>query len=86
MLTVKFMKYAPSDGKPAATEGICILEGEAVHVRYEKSGRCVVQLGNAPGPTFEATVGEYDRTIDAPCMYSVAYIMNEAGRTVETIR
>jgi hypothetical protein len=81
MLTVKLMKYVPSDGKPSFTEGVTVRECKAAHVRYEADLRCVLQLGDAPGETMEVTVG------DRPdCAYSVAYIMNEAGRTVETIR
>lgn len=83
MLTVKFMKYgAHSTDRPMATEGICVRTGKSVHVRYEADFRAVVQVGDAPGETFEATVGE-NRT---DCLYSVAYVMNESGRTVETIR
>lgn len=81
MLTVKFMKYGPSgDGNPTYTEGVCVREAKAVHIRHEADLRTVVQLGDAPGETFEVTVGESE------CMYSVAYVMNEAGRTIETIR
>jgi hypothetical protein len=83
MLTVKLMKFeANADpGRPASTDGICVRECKAAHVRYEVDGRKVLQLGDAPGETMEVTVGE---RID--CSYTVAYIMNEAGRTVETIR
>lgn len=82
MLTVKFMKYGPSStDQPTHTEGVCVREGASVHIRYEADGRAVLQIGDAPGDTFEATVG--DRT---DCQYHVAYVMNEAGRTVETLR
>ena len=82
MLTVKFMKYGScSDEQPSHTEGICVRECNAVHVRYEeRRSRAVVQCGDAPGDTFEVTVGEDEAA------YNVAYVMNEAGRTVETIR
>lgn len=81
MLTVKFFKYERSESNiPNSTSGICVREAEAIHVRYEAGGRAVVQCGDAPGSTFEATVGEVDSA------YHVAYIMNEAGRTIETVR
>lgn len=82
MLTVKFMKYGSGESdKPSFTEGICIRQTPAVHIRYEADLRCVVQCGDAPGNTFEATVG------DRPdCAYNVAYVMNDSGRTVDTIR
>jgi hypothetical protein len=81
MLTVKFFKYERSEENvPNATAGICVREAEAIHVRYEADMRAVVQCGDAPGETFEATVGEVN------CAYQVAYIMNEAGRTIETVR
>lgn len=81
MLTIKFMKYgdAQPEHRPAFTQGICIRHANAVHVRYEADLRAVVQCGDAPGETFETTVGP-------DCSYSVAYVMNEAGRTVDTIR
>jgi hypothetical protein len=81
MLTVKFMKYDENDGfQPTHTTGLCIRHATAVHVRYEANGRAVVQCGDAPGETFELTVGEKE------CAYNVAYVMNDAGKTVDTIR
>ena len=82
MLTVKLMRYEPNDSsKPVSTKGITVRECKAAHVMYENDGRTVLQLGDAPGETMEVTIG------DRPdCSYSVAYVMNEAGRTVETIR
>lgn len=81
MLTVKFMKYNRSEENvPNSVAGICVREAPAVHVVIEADGRQVVQCGDAPGETFEATVGE------GMCAYHVAYVMNEAGRTIETIR
>jgi hypothetical protein len=82
MLTVKLIKYRSNGpSTPSSTEGVSIRECNATHVKYEEDLRCVLQLGDAPGETMEVTVG--DR---ADCSYTVAYIMNEAGRTVETIR
>lgn len=81
MLTVKFMKYNRNETDvPNSVAAICVREAEAVHLIIGADGRQVVQCGDAPGMTFEATVGE------GVCAYHVAYIMNEAGRTVETIR
>jgi hypothetical protein len=82
MLTIKLLKYGdcqPEHG-PTYTTDICVRECEAVHVHYDADMRAVLQLGDAPGETQNVTVGAKD------CAYSVAYIMNEAGRTVETIR
>ena len=81
MLTVKFLKYGPEAAdRPTYTDAICVRTAKSVHVRYEADLRAVVQLGDAPGETFELTVGAKE------CAYSVAYVMNEAGKTVETIR
>lgn len=91
MFTVKFLKNertAPINA-PAATEAVMIREASAVHIRYEPyhapsdtAPRIVVQLGDAPGETLEVTVGDGHQH----CQYSIAYIMNSAGKTVETIR
>lgn len=81
MLTVKFMKYGPGiEEHPTYTEAVCVRECKAVHVTYGSELRATVQCGDAPGDTFEVTVGAKESA------YNVAYIMNEAGRTVETIR
>lgn len=91
MFTVKFVKYeaaAPSKAMVLATEAVSLREVAVVHVRYEPyhgpsdtPPRTVVQLGDAPGETTEWTVGTHHF-----CQYSVAYVMNASGRTVETIR
>jgi hypothetical protein len=79
MLTVKFMKYGPKhEEQPTFTEGVMVRECDSIHVKIE-ARRSVVQLGDAPGDTFTTTVGAED------AVYSRAYVMNEAGRTVETI-
>lgn len=81
MLTVKFMKYGPAfEQQPTHTEAICIREAAAVHVRYGADGRAVVQCNDAPGETYEVTVGDKESS------FNVAYIMNKEGRTVETVR
>ncbi len=83
MFIVKLMKYLKDkDGNaPAEIAGISIREASAIHVRYEPDFRTVLQLGDAPGDTFEVTVG--DRS---DCSYNVAFVMNASGKTVETIR
>lgn len=83
MFTVKLMKYEylHGDGAPASTTGISVREANAVHLTFDKDGRQVLQLGDAPGETMEVTVGSRE-----DCSYSVAYIMNAGGKTVETIR
>lgn len=82
MLIVKLMKFDGSDpGVPTYTTGISLREAAAVHVRYEPGLRAVLQLGDAPGETMDITVGA-----GPDCAYSVAYIMNASGKTVETIR
>lgn len=79
MFTVKFMKFGPEGtDRPTHTENVMVRETNAVHVRLEH-GKSVVQLGDAPDQTYEVTVGADE------CAYHKAYVMNEAGRTVETI-
>jgi hypothetical protein len=82
MLTIKLVKYeeACSNNAPAYTEAVCVREAKAVYVTMLPDLRAMVQCGDAPGDTFEVTVGKKD------CSYNVAYIMNEHGRTIETIR
>lgn len=82
MLIVKLVKFEPSSGyEPTVTSNVSIREANAVHVvRYEPDMR-TIQLGDAPGETFEVTIGD---RLD--CGYSVAYVMNSNGKTVETIR
>lgn len=83
MFIVKLIKYdiAQIVDAPSQTSCISIRECNAVHLRYEVDGRQVLQLGDAPGGTMEMTVGS-----QADCSYSVAFVMNAQGKTVETIR
>ena len=88
MLTVKFVKYlkqydrASDSQVPCATEHVVIYSAPSVHLSFEKDGRQVVQLGDAPEITVEFTVGS-----DRPdVQYHAAYVMNENGKTVDTIR
>jgi len=78
MLTVKFLKYGPEKGKPSYTESICIRTAESVTAVYAPNLKTIVKLGDS-ADAIQVTVGE-------GCEYSVAYVTNEAGRTVETIR
>jgi len=82
MFTVKLMKYGPhSTHAPTPIVGISLHEVDGIHVRLEEDGRQVLQLGNAPGPTMEVTVG----LDQSNCSYDVAYIMNSSGQTVDKI-
>lgn len=87
MFIVKLMKYdSAQPGAPSATDAISIREANAVHVRYEKDLRTMMQLGDAPGApgtneAMEVTIGGRD-----DCSYSVAYVMNMQGKTIEIIR
>lgn len=82
MFTIRLVKYSGREpGRPSETAAYSIREAKSVHVRYEPSHRAVLQLGDAPGVTDEFTVGE-----GPDCAYNVAYIMNEYGKTVDTLR
>lgn len=79
MFTVKFMKFGPhSTDRPTFTEGVMVREATAVHFEFKEGQRTIVQLGDAPGDTFEVEISP-----NGP--YHKAYVMNEDGRTVETI-
>jgi hypothetical protein len=80
MLTVKFMKYGPENGTPSYTDSICIRTAESVHVKLEEDRSSTVTLDSG-GETIKITVGRW-----AACEYNVAYVTNETGRTVETIK
>lgn len=88
MFIVKLMRYGRDQpaNVPSPTDAISIREASAVHVRYEKDLRTVLQLGDAPGipgtnEAMEVTVGDRE-----DCSYNVAYVMNMQGKTIETIR
>jgi len=82
MFTVKFLKHTPNTdsaaSRPLSTEHVCIRQARSVHASLVDGGKTIVQLGDAPNETEELTIGPDD--------YSVAYVMNESGRTVETFR
>lgn len=88
MLTVKFMKYEKQyvvekcAFVPVLTEHVAIYSAPSVHLSFEKDGRQKVQLGDAPALTVEFTVGEQRKDTQ----YDVAYVMNENGKTIDTIR
>ena len=80
MFTIKLLRYGPQHSDcPMYTEYLVLRYATAVHVRYVEGLKALLQLGDAPSDTTEVSVGP-----DAE--FSVAYIMNEAGRTVETVR
>lgn len=84
MLTIKFLKYGELDkdsGKPTYTESVFVRSATDVKIVYEKDNNPNVILSDIHGLKDEYKLG---RAID--CYYEVAYIMNEAGKTVETIR
>lgn len=85
MFTVKFVTYdRPAASTPASTRYFALRVAAAVYVEMEADGRQVVQLNGIPGATDEferVTVGAVGDT-----SYDVAYIMNAAGKTVETVR
>lgn len=77
MLTIKLMKYARNEDKsPASVAAIAMHTAQAVYLDYEKDGRAVLRFGE-----LSITVGERENT-----EYDVAYVMNEAGKTVDTVR
>ena len=95
MLTDKLMKYSPktysggtgitSTLDPRHTEAVVVHPAEAVFVECnDKHGRQVVGIQNPKtGEMLHVTVGDEGQE---DVMFNCAYVMNEAGRTVETIR
>ena len=79
MLTIKLMKYGP-EGRattPASfVQAIAMHSAKDVYLDYEKDGRAVLRFND-----MEVTVGD-----TGDVSYDVAYILNEAGKTVDTIR
>lgn len=81
MLAVKLVKHDPSEnGVPVSTRNFTIREAKAVHVIYKDETTTRIQLGDAPGETQEFDIGPFEA-----CAYSVAYVMNEFGKTIERI-
>jgi hypothetical protein len=95
MLTVKLMKFSkptysgstdgPTTRDPGYTEAVVVHPAEAIFVECnDKHGRQVVRVQNPKsGEMLDFTIGDAERD---DVMFNCAYIMNEAGRTVETIR
>lgn len=90
MLTVKFLKYAyncnlSGPPSPGATTHIAVHPAKAVHVELtDVHGRSVVGVEHpTTGEVERFTVSGVDRDDVA---FNVAYVMNDAGKTVETIR
>lgn len=94
MLTLKLMKYEkptyqggtnePTVQLPSCTEAVVIHPARAVYVSFErKTGRTLVTMDAISGEQHVFTIGEADRD---DVMFNCVYVMNEAGKTVETIR
>lgn len=102
MLTVKFLKYGDPPGcgghspnqefyehrigqAPMTTEAVVLHPAKAVFVELsDKHGRQVVGVQNPVNDEIERfTIGSWERR---DVMFNVAYVMNDAGKTVETIR
>jgi hypothetical protein len=83
MLTIKLMKYGPT-GRTITPKtyltAVAVHSAREVFLDYEQDGRAVLRWDRA-GESLAVTVGETGDT-----SYDVAYIMNEAGKTIETIR
>lgn len=77
MLTIKLMKYVRNeDQSPASVAAVAMHTAPSVFLDYEKDGRAVLRFAE-----LSITVGDREHT-----EYDVAYVMNEAGKTVDTVR
>lgn len=100
MLTVKMLKYSkptfsggnagpgqppiPTIRDPGYTESVDVRPAKRVFVELnDKHGRQVVSVIDPSGDLDQFTVGDAERD---DVMFNCVYIMNEAGKTVETIR
>jgi hypothetical protein len=95
MLTVKFMKFSrptysgstegPTTRDPGYTEAVVLHPAKAVFVECSDAhGRQVVGIQNPVTDEIERfTIGDAERDDIA---FNVAYVMNDAGKTVETVR
>lgn len=90
MLTVKFLKYAYNSNlsgppSPNSTTHIVLHPARAVFVEVtDVHGRSVVGVEHPTTREVERfTVSGAERD---DVMFNVAYVMNDAGKTVETIR
>lgn len=97
MLTVKMLKLSkptysgstdgPSTRDPGYTEQVVVYPADAVFVECaDKHGRQVLGIQDPKNPSADPirfTIGGAERD---DVMFNVAYIMNDKGTTVETIR
>lgn len=94
MLTLKLMKYEkptysggtgmPTTRDPVCTEAVVIHSTRAVYISFEKkTSRTLVTMDGISGDQHVFTLGDAERD---DVMFNAAYVMNEAGKTVETIR
>ena len=83
MFTVKFLKYGPAGvDQPTYTEAVTLHQAKEVYVECsDKHGRQVVRLSNILGESEAFTIGSNRDDV----MFNKANIMNEQGRTVETV-
>lgn len=102
MLTVKLCKYregtlgtpngigqtptpAPSDtaGESRLDEFQSLRSAHVIYQELDKHGRTVLRLERETGEMEAFTIGTLGRH---DVMYHAAFIMNEAGKTIDTIR
>lgn len=93
MLTVKLLRYGvptfsggtdcPTTRDPLYTESIDVRPAKRIFVEMrDKHSRRVLSVIDPAGGLEQFTIGDVDRT---DVMYHCVYVMNEAGRTIETI-
>lgn len=85
MLTVKLMNYGPKEPglPPTLTQGVVIRPAKVIYISFDKHMRTELKFETPEGDMETVTIGEQGRE---DVMFNTAYIMNDAGRTVETIR
>lgn len=84
MFTVKLMKYVTGEGQiPTCTELQVMRGAEVVYTEFDKHGRTVLRLHDSKGQEEAITIGAAERD---DVMFNAAYVMNDAGKTVDTIR
>ena len=76
MLTVKFVTYHKEQGKPSAVKFMRFASAQSLYLDYENDGRAILRFNDE-----SVSVGEIGDT-----SYDVAYVMNEAGKTVDTVK
>lgn len=83
MLTVKFMTYNGPRRRPTSTSECVLKCADEVYISFDKHGRTVVRIHTPKGVMDDYTVGSPERN---DVMFHACYVMNDAGKTVETIR